>query len=140
MLLYRNISNALITYFLNLQFKDTWCKKKEWEVFSEGKITKGQFKSMWRVNHVNLMWCDSTVYVSDHTSTKTMILCQNHDDLWEGGHFDIKWTLSMIWKFYWWLGMVQTVWSYCETCDSCQRMKTHSHKSYNNLLSLSKSD
>ena len=109
MLSYRNISNALITHFLNLQFKDTWCKKKEWEAFLKGKITKDQFKSMWHVDHVNLMWCDSAVYVPDHASTKAMILYQNHDDLWEGGHFDIKQTLSMIWKFYWWSGMVQTV-------------------------------
>ena len=95
---------------------------------------------MWHVNHVNLMQCNSVVYVLDHTSTKIMIICQNHDDLWEGDYFDIKWTLSMIQKFYWWLSIVQTVWSYCETCDSCQRMKTHSHKSYDNLLPLSKSD
>ena len=29
MSLYRNISNALITHFLNLQSENTWCKKKK---------------------------------------------------------------------------------------------------------------
>ena len=29
MSLYRNISNALTTHFLNLQSEDAWCKKKE---------------------------------------------------------------------------------------------------------------
>ena len=96
MSLYRNISNALITHFLNLQSENAWCKKKEWEVFSEGKITKGQFKSMWHMDHVNLMSCNGVVYVLDHASIKIMILCQNHDNLWEGDYFDIKQTLSMI--------------------------------------------
>ena len=36
--------------------------------------------------------------------------------------------------------MKNIVWNYYETCDSCQWIKSHSHKSYNNLLSLLKSD
>ena len=54
-LLYKKILNALISYLLILQLRDTFCIKKSWEAFLNKQIEEDLFKSRWYIDHVSLV-------------------------------------------------------------------------------------
>src|SRR4030095_7457230 len=99
---YGKIPDALTTWLLDLQSRDAWCKKKEWEAFPEGKVLKGPFEGRWHEDHASLVRCDGAVYVPEDRATRRQILHANHDDPWQGGHFGKKRTLEVVQRYYWW--------------------------------------
>ena len=101
-LLYRKILNVLISHLLVLQSRNAFCTKGSWKTFSNEQIKEGLFKNRWCIDHADLMWWQDAVYVSNDCIIRMKILCVNHDDLWQKGHFDQKRMQKVMKRSYWW--------------------------------------
>jgi hypothetical protein len=70
-----------------------------------------------------------------------LLLKQNHDDS-HAKHFNVKKTLELLKRKYYWLAMSQNVKKYVNACFSCHRIKTIRYKFFEqlqNILMLKKS-
>ena len=101
-LFYRKILNVLISHLLALQLRNTFCTEGSWETFLNEQIKEGLFKGRWCIDHADLMQQQGAVYVSNDHAIRMEILCVNHDDLWQRGHFGQKRTQEVMKRSYWW--------------------------------------
>jgi hypothetical protein len=66
---------------------------------------------------------------------RRLLLKQNHDDF-HASHFDVKRTLELLKRKYYWFAMSQDVKKYVNACFACHRIKTIKHKSFEQLQSI----
>jgi hypothetical protein len=66
---------------------------------------------------------------------RRLLLKQNHDDF-HANHFDIKRTLELLKRKYYWSAMSQDVKKYVNACFACHRIKTIKHKFFEQLQSI----
>jgi hypothetical protein len=66
---------------------------------------------------------------------RRLLLKQNHDDF-HANHFDVKRTLELLKRKYYWSAMNQDVKKYVNACFACHRIKTIKHKSFEQLQSI----
>jgi hypothetical protein len=66
---------------------------------------------------------------------RRLLLKQNHDDS-HASHFDVKRTLELLKRKYYWSAMSQDVKKYVNACFACHRIKTIRHKSFEQLQSI----
>jgi putative transposase len=66
---------------------------------------------------------------------RRLLLKQNHDDF-HASHFDVKRTLELLKRKYYWFAMNQDVKKYVNACFACHRIKTIKHKSFEQLQSI----
>jgi hypothetical protein len=72
---------------------------------------------------------------------RRLLLKQNHDDF-HANHFDVKRTLELLKRKYYWSAIDQDVKKYVNACFACHRIKTIRHKFFEqlqNILMLKKS-
>jgi cytochrome c1 len=72
---------------------------------------------------------------------RRLLFKQNHDDF-HANHFDVKRTLELLKRKYYWSAMSQDVKKYVNACFACHRIKTIKHKSFEqlqNILTLKRS-
>jgi cytochrome c1 len=63
---------------------------------------------------------------------RRLLLKQNHDDF-HASHFDVKRTLELLKRKYYWFAMNQDVKKYVNVCFACHRIKTIKHKFFEQL-------
>ncbi len=66
---------------------------------------------------------------------RRLLFKQNHDDF-HASHFDVKRTLELLKRKYYWSAMSQDVKKYVNACFACHRIKTIRHKSFEQLQSI----
>jgi hypothetical protein len=66
---------------------------------------------------------------------RRLLFKQNHDDF-HANHFDVKRTLDLMKRKYYWSTMSQNVKKYVNACSACHRIKTIRHKSFEQLQSI----
>jgi hypothetical protein len=66
---------------------------------------------------------------------RRLLLKQNHDDF-HASHFDVKRTLELLKRKYYWSAMSQDVKKYVNACFACHRIKTIKHKFFEQLQSI----
>jgi hypothetical protein len=66
---------------------------------------------------------------------RRLLLKQNHDDS-HANHFDVKRTLELLKRKYYWSAMSQDVKKYVNACFACHRIKTIRHKFFEQLQSI----
>jgi hypothetical protein len=66
---------------------------------------------------------------------RRLLLKQNHDDL-HAKHFNVKKTLELLKRKYYWFAMNQNVKKYVNACFSCHKIKTIKHKFFEQLQNI----
>jgi hypothetical protein len=66
---------------------------------------------------------------------RRLLFKQNHDDF-HANHFDVKKTLELLKRKYYWSAMNQDVKKYVNACFACHRIKTIKHKFFEQLQSI----
>jgi hypothetical protein len=66
---------------------------------------------------------------------RRLLFKQNHDDF-HANHFDVKRTLELLKRKYYWFAMNQDVKKYVNVYFACHRIKTIKHKSFEQLQSI----
>ena len=110
--------------------------------------TSDMSHSHWQ-NEKKILWHDDCLYVS--SNLRKDVIKTNHDNLF-ADHFEVKRTLELIRRKYYWFNqkrnnleknvehdssMRAQIKKHCETCAICKKSKTSRHKSYEKLSSLS---
>jgi hypothetical protein len=66
---------------------------------------------------------------------RRLLFKQNHDNFYTS-HFDVKRTLELLKRKYYWSAMNQNVKKYVNACFVCHRIKTIKHKFFEQLQSI----
>ncbi len=66
---------------------------------------------------------------------RRLLFKQNHDDF-HASHFDVKKTLELLKRKYYWFAMSQNVKKYVNVCFACHRIKIIKHKFFEQLQSI----
>jgi hypothetical protein len=76
------------------------------------------------------------IYVPNQRSLHLLILQSRHDHKLRG-HPGIRKTKEMIMRHYFWPGLAKDVKNYVQACEPCNRAKSHRHKPFGLLKTLS---
>ncbi len=87
----------------------------------------------WRLN--DDLVCFKNVWYVFADFMRRLLLKQNHDDF-HANHFDVKRTLELLKRKYYWFAMSQDVKKYVNACFACHRIKTIKHKFFEQLQSI----
>ncbi len=87
----------------------------------------------WRLDDDLL--CFKNVWYVLANLMRRLLFKQNHDDF-HANHFDVKRTLDLMKRKYYWSAMSQNVKKYVNACSACHRIKTVRHKSFEQLQSI----
>ncbi len=100
---------------------------------SEDDATAQRICRDWRLDD-DLLCFKNAWYVLAELMRR-LLLKQNHDDF-HASHFDVKRTLELLKRKYYWSAMSQDVKKYVNACFACHRIKTIKHKSFEQLQSI----
>ncbi len=87
----------------------------------------------WRLN--DDLVCFKNVWYVLADLMRRLLFKQNHDDF-HANHFDVKKTLELLKRKYYWSAMNQDVKKYVNACFACHRIKTIKHKFFEQLQSI----
>ncbi len=106
---------------------------------SKNEATAQRVNKNWRLNDDLLCFKNAWYVFVD--LMRRLLLKQNHDDF-HANHFDVKRTLELLKRKYYWSAIDQDVKKYVNACFACHRIKTIRHKFFEqlqNILMLKKS-
>ena len=83
----------------------------------------------------SLVKYNERLYVLENATIKKKLISKNHDDSLTR-HFEIKKTLKLIQKKYYWSTLTKQTRVYVKTCNIYQRTKVSCHRSYDELKFL----
>jgi hypothetical protein len=109
-------SNTLLAVFTHASRNDLKNANKFWHLKDELLC----YKENW--------------YVSSEL-IRRLLLKQNHDDS-HANHFEVKRTLDLLQRKYFWSAMNQDVKDYVNHCETYHRIKIIKHKSFKQLQSI----
>jgi hypothetical protein len=89
-----------------------------------------QISKNWRLNDDFL--CFKNAWYVSANFMRRLLLKQNHDDS-HARHFNVKKTLELLKRKYYWFAMSQNVKKYVNAYFSCHRIKTIRHKFFEQL-------
>jgi hypothetical protein len=116
-----------------IQQRDAFAKEKLQQLRHSPDINTE--RSPWVIGENSLLRYRGCAYIPRDMAVRNEIMRTNHDDP-QSGHFGRKRTLDVIRRKYFWHGMAKDIKAYVKTCDICQRVKVHRHKTYGALESL----
>ena len=98
-------------------------------------VEAGSHESEWKIDERGLLMKGGRIYVPDDPALRQEILRIHHDDPYSG-HFGVAKTFALIWQKYEWQSMRQDVKTYVRECQTCQRIKSPTHKPHGLLAPL----
>ncbi len=100
---------------------------------SEDDATAQRICKDWRLDD-DLVCFKNAWYVLANLMRR-LLFKQNHEDF-HASHFDVKKTLELLKRKYYWFAMSQDVKKYVNACFACHRIKTIKHKFFEQLQSI----
>jgi uncharacterized protein YgiM (DUF1202 family) len=100
---------------------------------SKNNAVTQQISKNWHLN--NDLLCFKNAWYVFANFMRRLLLKQNHDDS-NAKHFDVKKTLELLKRKYYWLAMSQNVKKYVNACFSCCKIKIIRHKFFEQLQSI----
>ena len=132
---YEKLHRSMKFLIKNLQISDKWAK--EFCVkYRASTIRKRKHNRAWFINQENLIKHENKLYASENTAVKEKLIRKNHNNSLID-HFEVKKTLKLIQRKYYWIIYEKQIKQYVKFCDIYQRMKASRHRSYDELKFLS---
>jgi hypothetical protein len=100
---------------------------------SKNETIAQRLNKNWRLND-DFLCFKNVWYVFVHLM-KRLLFKENHDNFY-ASHFNVKKTLELLKRKYYWFTMSQDVKKYVNACFACYRIKTIKHKFFEQLQSI----
>ncbi len=132
---YENNFEFILNLIKNLQKKNVFVQTRFKNIETSNKRQRKMFvKSDYALKN-DFLTFRKRYYVFEKEFLRTELLKRYHDDILID-HFDVKKTIKLLNRKYYWSKMIKYVKFYIKICDLCQRMKTFKHFSYDDLQFL----